>query len=76
VRVRETKYPNAKAVLAAVEWQGGWHQAYRDGKLLPKDMPDLKSELLAEGVEYYMTLAEDRWNKLKEYLESVPDEQG
>jgi hypothetical protein len=74
VRVRETKYPNAKAVLAAVEWHGGWHQAYRDGKLLPKDMPDAASAALADLVEYYMTVAEERWGRLKSYLEDMPDD--
>lgn len=75
MRARDTKFPNAKTVLSAVQWNGGFHQAYRDGKIRPKDMPDKASEVLAELVEYYMMLAEDRWEKLKTYLESVPDDQ-
>lgn len=75
MRVRETKYPSGKAVLTAVQWNGGFHQAYRDGKLLPKDMPDQKTEVMAGMVEMYMTLAENRWENLKEVLEGMPDEQ-
>lgn len=75
-RVRESKYNGPGQILAVVEWHKGWMEAYKAGRLLPADMPDGKSRMWAECLEYHMTIAERYWGQWEDFLKSETPKDG